>query len=218
MIVLLHGAHDLDRFAELLRLLVGPVSGGQCFKHVGDGHHARDRRHLVLLQPFGVSRPVHLFMMPASNLRHGAQMFREGQALQHDDRLRDMIVDAVAFLFGQCSAADAQIIDLAPVHLVLGHIDLEAPRIVLCDHVFCLMRRDVVIPVCQQRFLDRQDRLRHTVHAPLLFIGNANTVAECSPPSTPGNFPDARDLCRLHELAAFVASSHEGKIVIQLLQ
>jgi acetyl esterase/lipase len=74
-----HLRHDRQRLGQGLARFVRAVGGGQRLEDVGDRHHARRRAHLVACQAARVAGAVHLLVVAAGDLRHAAQMAREGQ-------------------------------------------------------------------------------------------------------------------------------------------
>ncbi len=71
------------------------------------------------------------------------------QARQHADRLDYMLVDLVPIFRRQRPAADGKVVKLAAIVELVGHLDLEAQRIVGRDAVLLATFEDVVRPVGQ---------------------------------------------------------------------
>ena len=68
-------------------------------------------------------------MMSSGNFRNARQVLGKRQRLKHHDSLNDMIINFESFLFSQCPARNAQIIDLAQVEFMLGDLHLEVVKI-----------------------------------------------------------------------------------------
>ncbi|MCY1411564.1 hypothetical protein D9M71_269520 [compost metagenome] len=66
-----------------------------------------------------------------------------------------MVVDDVALFLGQGAASDGEVVQLAAVEFVLGHMELETPGIVRRHQVAGGAYEDVVGTIGQQLFLHR---------------------------------------------------------------
>lgn len=106
----LHGGQSqyLARLRQRVGSSVGPVAGCERFEDIGDGHDVRLHRHLILGESLRVASAIHPFMAATRKFRHPFQMLGERKRVQQVDRGYGMVIDKLAFFWGQCALGDGQ--------------------------------------------------------------------------------------------------------------
>ena len=118
--------------------------------------------------------------MPTGDLGDVLQMLGEGQTVEHQDGLHDVVVDDVALFGRQRAAGDAQVVQFATVEFVLRHFQLEAPAIVWRDHLLVGALDQMVEAVSEQRLLHRQAAGGRVLQALGFLPGNAQAIVQCA--------------------------------------
>ncbi len=121
-------------------------------------------------------------MVPASDFGHVFEMAGKRQTAQHDDGLRHVIVDLVALLLGERTAAYAQIVDFTLVKFGRRRRELEAPRVVRRQRVRRAAHVHVLRLVGEELFGRRQRHRGRAVHAAKFLPRNADAIVKRAQP------------------------------------
>ncbi|OQC00108.1 MAG: hypothetical protein BWX80_03483 [Candidatus Hydrogenedentes bacterium ADurb.Bin101] len=151
-------------------------------------------------------------MVAPGDIGHLAQVFGPRKAVQHDDGLHDMFIDLEAFLFGQGSPADGQVVKFPEIIGMLGNLHLETQRIAGCAILLAPILDKVLRRVPQQRLLDRLVQRIVFSFPFFLLYGQAQAVIKGA---HPGPLPYASEPFRLlfrKKLPSLIAHGDELEI------